>query len=106
MPAYCGYQVHGVELAVVIIDELCAARYPLAVAFAPAALCPAGVRHGDMQPVVQHLVPVDRRYYVAKRIIEIVQHHFRHAGSAGGEKHKHRVVPARAHRRNKAFIAL
>ncbi len=103
MPAYCGYQVHGVKLAVVIIDELCAARYPLAVAFCPSRTLPS--RCPPRRYAARRPAPCASRppLLCGKRIIEIVQHHFRHAGSAGGEKHKHRSSPARAYRRNKSL---
>ena len=48
-----------------------------------------------MQLVFFDALPVFRRDDMAERIGEIVLHHLRHAGRAGGEVHEHGVVPAR-----------
>ena len=93
------------KFSVIIVYKLSAARYPLPIAFSPAAFGPARVGHRNMQSSVQHLVPVNRGKNMTKRIVVVVQHHLGHAGSTRGEEHKHRVSSACALIRDKFLAA-
>ena len=80
-------------------DELChvigedhSTADPLAVDFAPAELCPAGIGNAHVELVLLYLLPVLCGDDVSQRVGEIVLHHLRVAGGAGSEVDDHGVA--------------
>ena len=79
------------ELLVIVDEDVCPG-YHLPVDLAPRRLGPSCVGYGEMQAVPVQVVPVFCRHDMSQRIGEVMGHHFRLPGSAGGEIHQHDVI--------------
>ncbi len=74
------------------VDKHRRSGYPLSVELSPHGLAPARIGYRQMQVVRTEIVPQRARGYMSERISEVVSHHLRFSGSAGGEIHQHRVA--------------